>query len=141
MPSRKLTAIGAVASGGALGAICRSLVEEWLGVQPGEWPWPIFIVNMVGCFMVGVLIGRFTQQRDAGRAQPDWVRPLLITGFLGGFTTFSTYIWEVVTLSGEFGEWALALAYLFGSVIAGVACVVLGLRIGTSSVRAAQTNG
>lgn len=135
MPSGRLVALAVVALGGAAGAVCRATVEEWLGVEPDGWPWPIFLVNMVGCLAVGVLIGRFTRQRQNGREQPEWVRLLLITGFLGGFTTFSTYIWEVVGLAGDYGRLLLALAYLFGSVLVGIICVVIGLRLGTASVR------
>lgn len=116
-------------------------MEHWFGVQPGGWPWPIFTVNMLGCMAVGVLIGRFSVQRQVGRAQPEWVRLLLITGFLGGFTTFSTYIWEVVSLADEFDRLPLALVYLFASVVIGMVCVMLGLRVGMASVRSRQVSG
>lgn len=140
MRENPATAIAVVAVGGATGAVCRHAMEVWLGpVGVDQWPWPIFIVNMIGCLVVGLLIGRFTRQRRFGNDPPQWLRLLLITGFLGGFTTFSTYIWEVVGLADEAGRLILAMGYLFASVVAGMVLVVIGLRVGLAG--SAQPKG
>lgn len=89
---RILLAIGA---GGFLGAIARYLMQlitvKWL---PLAFPYGTLIVNVVGCFLIGIFYGL----ADRGNMQsPEW-KFFLTTGFCGGFTTFSTFSYEVYTL-------------------------------------------
>lgn len=122
--------VGAVALGGAIGSVTRYGVEEFFAAEPGTWPWGTFTVNVVGCFVLGVLTGWLTDAEHAGWTPPVWLRPLLIAGFLGGLTTFSTYAVEIVELVDDRDTAALALTYLAGSIVAGGAALLLGQRLG-----------
>jgi CrcB protein len=110
--------------GGALGVNAR----YWLGVWISRWaspqfPWATFAINVSGSFLIGVLTVALTRW---------WPHPhlrlLMITGVLGGYTTFSTFALESATL-WERGETLLAAANLGGSVALGFAAVVLGLAL------------
>jgi fluoride exporter len=113
------------AVGGALGALARWGVAVALPSRPGEWPWDTLLVNLVGCLMLGLLLGLLLAR------SPDrpWLRPLLGTGVLGGFTTFSTFAVETVR-SAEAGAWVLAVGYVVASVLGGVAAAAAGLLLG-----------
>jgi CrcB protein len=125
-----MTAVAAIGIGAALGALLR----WWLGLRLNAilpaMPLGTLAANLIGGFLVGVAIALF--DRHPGLA-PE-VRLFVITGFLGGLTTFSTYSAEVVTLleHGEYG-WAgaTAMAHLAGSLAltaVGIALVKLALR-------------
>jgi CrcB protein len=110
--------------GGSLGVNAR----YWLGVWMNRWaspqfPWATFTINVSGSFLIGFLT----------LALVRWVphpnlRLLVITGFLGGYTTFSTFAFESVTL-WERGERGVSLSYMAGSVIAGFVAVLLGMAL------------
>lgn len=89
-----LTNVLLVALGGAMGSVLRSLASlalvRWLGVQS---PWPTAAVNVLGCFVAGVALGRL-----AGSPPDHALRSFLIVGVLGGFTTFSAFAGETVLL-------------------------------------------
>lgn len=109
------------AAGGAIGALARWGIA---GTMPsGGWPWPTLTVNLVGCLLLGVLIGTLAERR------PDltWPRTFLGAGVLGGFTTFSAFAMETVDLARG-GAPLAAGVYVLVSVAGGVASVVLGLR-------------
>lgn len=112
-----------VALGGGAGAACRHLVNLWAlrAFGPG-FPVGTLAVNVVGSLLMGVLIGVLALRSggDAG------LRLLLATGFLGGFTTFSSFSLDVVTLVQR-GEAASAAVYVLVSVAAGIAGLVAGL--------------
>lgn len=129
LPPRALVAV--VAVGGMAGAWARHGIELLLPWESSGWPWGIFLVNMLGCLAIGVATGVLADARARNVRVPAWWRPLVVTGFLGGFTTFSTYILEVVVLveSGEMSALATAVSYLVGSVAIGVLAVWLGLRL------------
>jgi CrcB protein len=113
-----------VAAGGAIGAVARYLVSEqvpWAG--PPTWPWAIFAVNIVGCLLMGLLIGAIARDRRYDR----W-RPFAGIGVLGGFTTMSTFAAEVRDLYAGGGP-AVSLSYAVVSVVAGLAAVMLGARL------------
>ena len=113
------------ALGGALGALARWGVAEALPRQDGGWPWATLLVNLTGCLLLGVLLGAVFA-RFPDRA---WLRPLLGTGVLGGYTTYSTFAVDVVRLADD-GAGGVAAAYagtsLVGGVLAAAAGVVLG---------------
>lgn len=123
--------IAVVAAGGMVGALARYAVELLLPWGGEGWPWAIFLVNVLGCFAIGIATGALVDAGARGARVPRWWRPLVVTGFLGGFTTFSTYIVEVVTLAGSGASSAavLALSYLVGSVMCGVIAAWAGLRL------------
>lgn len=111
-----------IALGGALGAAARwglgGWVHQWAGVA---LPWGTLAVNVLGAFALGFGV----RYLEAAAASPE-LRALLAVGFLGAFTTFSTFSYEAVLLLEE-GAWGRALAYVGGSVVLGVLGVVLGL--------------
>jgi CrcB protein len=97
-----------VALGGALGSALRYLLGQWLGrIAPGNIPWGTFGVNLLGSFLIGFLMVRF-----ALRGQLDTeLRIALTVGVLGGFTTYSAFAYEVVSLVQR-KETAAVLTYL-----------------------------
>lgn len=115
----------AVAAGGAAGSVCRHLVGLMaLRLLGPAFPYGTLTVNVLGSFAMGmlaVLIGG-----RLGGAEP--VRLLLMTGFLGGFTTFSAFSLDIARLV-ERGEANLALIYGLGSVVLSLAGVAAGLAL------------
>jgi CrcB protein len=119
-----------VGLGGFLGAVARYAIA--VGLQPvasGRFPWATFSVNCVGCLLIGILAGVF-----ARTPVTESIRLFLITGVLGGFTTFSSFGLESIALLRR-GDFGLAMLYILGSVVVGIAAVWLGLRL-TSSAEA-----
>ncbi len=109
------------ALGGAIGAVARWGAAEVLPPTAGGWPWATLLVNLTGCFLLGVLIAVLA----ARSPEPAWVRPFLAVGVLGGYTTYSTFAVEVVRLV-EDGAAVLAAGYVLLSVGGSVAAVALG---------------
>ena len=125
-----VTGYVAAALGGALGALARWGVAEALPHDPGAWPWATLLVNLVGCLVLGLLIGRVLE-RSPG---PPWLRPFLATGVLGGFTTYSAFAVETVQLT-EAGRVGAAAGYVLASVAGGVLATAVGLGAGRAAVR------
>ena len=104
-----------VALGGAFGACGRFGVAQWLGVPVlgnGVFPWATFTVNALGACAIGVAIGVFGHTAWF----TDYGRALLVTGVLGGFTTFSAFSLEFVQLA-QAGHVLTALGYVLLSLI------------------------
>jgi fluoride exporter len=97
----------AVGIGAALGAWLRWGLTLWLNERHTHFPWGTFAANAIGGLLVGLAVAYFANHADLS---PAW-RLLVITGFLGGLTTFSTYSAEVIALvaRGHLG-WAFAVA-------------------------------
>jgi fluoride exporter len=112
-----------VALGGALGASARYLthVAVLRGIGPG-FPVATVIVNVLGSFLMGVLVV-WLMQRDAQR-----LAPFLLTGVLGGFTTFSAFSLDAVTL-WERGAAGQAAVYVLGSVALSITGLVAGMAV------------
>jgi CrcB protein len=110
-----------VGLGGGVGSVMRFLISKITFAQ-SSFPWATFAVNIAGCFLIGLLIGLSAKYQflDAN------MRLLLVTGFCGGFTTFSTFSAENVYLY-QAGNYFLLASYVLLSVIAGFAAVFLGL--------------
>ena len=115
-----------VVLGGALGTACRYglalLVNTWL--QQPKFPYATFLINLSGSFAIGALAELFRLQL---LASPEW-RLALLTGVLGGYTTFSAYSLETLSLLRA-GSWGVALGYALGSVAGGLFCAWLGMRV------------
>lgn len=112
-------------AGGAIGAGARHLVNVGFGRLLGTaYPWGTFTVNIVGSFLMGVLI-ELLVLRYAGSGP---MRVFLGTGFLGGFTTFSAFSLDLYAMI-ERGEVAIALAYAAASVIIGLAALYAGIMV------------
>ena len=114
-----------VGIGGAIGSVMRYL----LGVVSthyfkGTFPIATFITNFLGCLIIGLLIGYFGKSNEIN----PQLKLLLITGFCGGFTTFSTFAAENVQLL-ENGNYWLLLGNVVGSVILGIGGVILGMKM------------
>jgi CrcB protein len=132
VPSPRVAAdvLVAVATGGAVGALARWAMAEALPHDSGNVPWATLLTNVVGCFLIGVLMVVVVERLP----HRPLVRPLLGTGLLGGFTTFSTYALDTRTLVAS-DRPALAAAYLLGSLVLGLLAVVAGLRLTERLVR------
>lgn len=117
--------LGSVALGGAVGAATRYLASEWIHARTGlAFPWGTLVVNLVGCFLLGLAYGAMESTEV-----PEAFRPALTVGFLGAFTTFSTFSWEGLSLLQK-GQGGRAALYLIGSVAAGLLLVAVGLSAG-----------
>ena len=118
--------VAAVAAGGAVGSAGRYLVNAvWLpAAGPQAMPWGTLLVNAGGSFLYGLLFVLLTQYLPAGAT----LRAALLAGFLGGFTTFSSFSFETVRLFQE-GQPALAIGYVLASVASCLLAVWLGLVI------------
>lgn len=115
-----------VALGGALGAVSRFLLGNQVGKAMGSaWPYGTFIINIIGCFCMGVLMTVIVERQLLPAA---W-RLFLCVGFLGGFTTFSSFGYEAVSLFSK-GELIGAVGYVGGSVLVGLVAAVIGVMIG-----------
>lgn len=116
--------LGAVAFGGAAGSALRYAVSVWLSRANGAFPVGTFVVNIVGSLLIG-LLARVFSTPDSNAV----LRLALTIGFCGGFTTFSTFSAEFVTLVQE-GRSGRAVAYVVASVLSGVLAVLAGLALG-----------
>lgn len=123
--SHPVAVLAAIAVGGALGALARYGLGIALPPAPDEWPWATFLENASGCLLMGVLMVVIT---EAVTPHP-LVRPFLGVGVLGGYTTFSAYSLEVLTLV-DAGRGGVALLYLGLTPVIAVLAVALG-AVGT----------
>jgi fluoride exporter len=123
-PRLRVDVLGAVAAGGALGSLVRELVSEAIPRQGADFPWATFLTNVTGCFLIAALMV-LVVERWPGR---HLVRPFFGTGLLGGFTTFATYAVETRSLLAA-GHLATAMAYSAGTLVVGLAAVVVGLHL------------
>ncbi|MPZ86239.1 MAG: fluoride efflux transporter CrcB [Actinophytocola sp.] len=128
--------LAVIALGGGLGALARYGLAELLPTPPGQFPWATFTANVAGCFLIGVLMVLITEVWSAHRL----VRPFLGVGFLGGFTTFSTYAAETRALLSP-GTVLTAFGYLAGTLVCALLAVAAGVwltRTATGSVHAEE---
>lgn len=116
-----------VGAGGALGAIARYYVSDWMRVFVGQsLPWGTFTVNVLGSFVLGFLLVWLQ-----AAAPNDQIRQFAAIGVLGSFTTFSTFSYETVTLVRA-GEVLRAGGYALGSMVVGVLAVMMGIGLATA---------
>ena len=112
-----------VFAGGGLGAIARYFVTTALAGRLGNFPLGTLTVNLLGSFLMGLAVGII-----AGRASLEPLRLLLAAGFLGGFTTFSSFSAETLALI-QGGQIFSAAANVLVSVAAGLAACAAGLSL------------
>ncbi len=117
-------AFGAVAVGGALGSLARYGLALALPTATGAFPLATFLTNVAGGLAIGVLVVALTELSIPHRL----LRPFLVTGILGGFTTFSTYAVDVEHLLAA-GRVGTALAYLIGTLASALAATWLGITL------------
>ncbi|MEE1207220.1 MAG: fluoride efflux transporter CrcB [Muribaculaceae bacterium] len=114
----------AVFIGGGAGSLARYAISRNIALLPStHFPWPTFIANVAGCLLIGLLSALMA--RGFGS---ETMRLALVVGFCGGFTTFSTFSKETLSLLAD-GHLLIAAVYALGSVLAGLAAVAIGLRI------------
>jgi CrcB protein len=110
-----------VATGGALGSLCRYLISTLFLSRFGDgWPWGTFFINLTGCFMIAFFLTLTTERVII---HEGW-RYLFPIGFVGAYTTFSTFSWETVRLAQN-GAWGRAASYVVLSNLLGFAAVIL----------------
>ena len=115
-----------ISLGAVLGANCRYWLGGWAVERFGAaFPYGTLIINVSGSFLLGLLITLLTGRLGIG---PEW-RLLAAVGFLGAYTTFSTYTYESISLILE-GKLGLGMLNLFGSSILGGLAVLLGIWLG-----------
>ena len=113
-----------IALGGSLGSVARYGLSTLVYQATSEtFPWGTLVVNLTGCFLIGVVAEIF----DAAIVPSEW-RSFVTIGFLGGFTTFSTYTLESVNLLRE-GELRVATVNVLTSNLSGILCVILGMYL------------
>jgi CrcB protein len=115
-----------ISAGAILGANARYWIGDWAAQRWGAtFPTGTLIINLTGSFVLGFFMTLATERL---MLDPRW-RLLFFVGFLGAYTTFSTYTYESFNLMFK-GQWILGLANLFGSTILGVLAVGLGVYLG-----------
>ena len=114
-----------LAAGGAAGALARFTLAGWIHDRAGAgFPWGTLAVNVLGSFLLGLVMTGL-----ASSAYQLQLGALLAIGFLGDFTTFSTFAYEAVMLLRS-REWARALGYVLGSAGLAMAAVTAGMVCG-----------
>jgi len=127
--------LAAIAAGGALGSPARYGVAQLVPVGKDAFPWATFWTNVAGSFVLGLLLVLILDRFPPSR----YLRPFFATGFLGAFTTFSTFAVEADLLVKD-GRPGIAAAYVAASLGVGLAAVwsgmVLGRRVGPGGQKA-----
>jgi CrcB protein len=115
-----------VALGGALGASARYGLDRFIEARSfAVFPWATFTINLTGCLLIGVIGESLVDRHHL----PAWLRVGLVVGVIGGYTTFSTFAQETLTLV-EARDLAIALVYVLGSVGTGIVAVYAGALLG-----------
>jgi CrcB protein len=126
-PMPKVTVLMAIAIGGAAGAVLRFAVSRAMqALLPHGYPVGTFVVNMAGCLAIGFCVARLKDRLD----EALWLG--LVVGFLGAFTTFSTYSIETYELAKQQQIFSAAVNSI-GSVVVGLAAVWFGIMLGSTT--------
>lgn len=115
------TGLISVAAGGAVGASARYLLGFWLPNEAGRISWSILSANIVGCLLAGFLTALFALRLELSPA----MQLFLVTGVLGGFTTFSAFSVNTLQIA-ESGQLVLAASNVLLNVVGSLAAVMLG---------------
>lgn len=125
MTFSSLALTGAVGLAGAFGALTRYLLGRFIAERADVvFPWGTFVINLSGAFLIGLLFALAGQKILA-----SWLQAVLATGFLGGYTTFSTMSWEGLQLARG-GSTRQSALYLGASTALGLLMAALGLGLG-----------
>jgi fluoride exporter len=118
----------AISIGAVLGANLRYLLGGWIAERSdASFPWATLVINASGSLVIGLVLTLVTERIAA----PSWVRPMIAIGFLGSYTTFSTFSWETLSLARD-GAWMAAVA----NVALSIAACLIGVYAGTLLGRA-----
>jgi fluoride exporter len=114
-----------VLAGGGVGSLARYLVTLAVNEHyDGRFPLATFVINITGSFVIGALLVMLDRE---DLLHPD-LRPLLVTGFVGGYTTFSTFEWEIFALGRSVAP--MAVIYAVSSVLVGWLACWAGATVG-----------
>jgi len=116
---RHIDVIAAIGLGGAIGTLARYAIAVAFPVASRQIPWSTLVINLSGSFLIGIVM--FLVLRHSSNR---FIRPFVVIGVLGGFTTFSTFAVESVQLIQE--RPLIAMIYLVISVGGGALCVLVG---------------
>ena len=111
--------------GGGLGSVCRYLVSEIIFLKKFDFPYPTFISNVLGCFLIGLALGWSIKNSELNSS----LIILFTVGFCGGFTTFSSFSQESLNLINN-NQFFYFFSYLILSITIGVLFVFIGTKIG-----------
>nr|WP_282776485.1 fluoride efflux transporter CrcB [Nocardia sp. CC201C] len=124
MPRTHGVVLAVIAAGGGLGAAARYGLAQLWPTAPGGFPWATLAANMIGCFLIGMLMVAVTEMWVAHHL----LRPFLGVGVLGGFTTFSTYANDARALLQP-GTVGIAFAYLAGTLVCALFATLAAVRL------------
>lgn len=111
--------------GGAIGSVLRYLCNIAISKYfPSSFPWPTLAVNVFGCFLIGIFLALFGREHEN---QVD-MRMLFVTGFCGGYTTFSAFALENLQLLQQ-GQLNLSVIYMIASIVLGLLAVWAGVAV------------
>lgn len=114
-----------VGLGGGIGSIGRYLCQKWMSENSSHpFPWGTFIVNLAGCFLIGLI---YALAEKTTMLSPQ-TRLFLMTGLCGGFTTFSAFAFENMTMLRS-GDTLFFLLYAAGTLVLGIAAVFAGIAL------------
>lgn len=116
--------VALISLGASIGAVLRWLAGLWLNERWHGFPLGTLFVNCVGGLLIGVALAWFERSPD------EMLRLLLVTGLLGGFTTFSAFSVESLVLLQR-GEWLMAIGHTLGHVVGALVCAGVGFRLAT----------
>ena len=143
--SRNGDLVPVVAIGGVIGALARWTLDTAIPrTEPSQWPWATLAINLSGSFVLGLLLVALLLRVPATLSESSrlarWSRPFLITGILGGFTTFSAYAMQVRDLVAS-GNVVHGLLYAVISVVGGVVAVAVGSMIARAALGGSHLSG
>lgn len=118
----------AVVLGGGLGTLLRFQIGKWIPIEPSAFPTPTFLVNVLGCLLIGFFYTVHIQSNS------EWLKPLILVGFLGGLTTFSSFGLDTLQLFHH-NAWKTLTLYVLLSNLVGILMVGLGMKIASQFVR------
>ncbi len=129
---KPVVAFLAVGTGGAIGSMLRYAVTLWMidRVGPG-FPWHTALINVIGSFLIGA-VAAYVQ---SSLGVSPLISAFVMVGILGGFTTFSTFSFDTLTLLSD-GSVGMALAYAAGTVILGISAAAAGIAIARVALHA-----
>ena len=120
-----VSTVVAIFVGGAVGTVARYELDARHPIAPGHFPWVTLLINLSGSFAIGLLV----PLTEFVTPRAPLARALLIVGFLGGWTTYSTLAVEATLLAKD-GAIADFVSYLGATVVGGLALVIVGTALG-----------
>ena len=110
--------------GGGLGSVCRYLISDISYFKKFVIPYPTLLTNLLGCFLIGLALGWSIKNSNIDSS----IVILFTVGFCGGFTTFSSFSQENLTLINN-NQLSSLFVYVFSSILVGIFSVFLGLKV------------